>query len=549
MNAASSLVSRALGWLPVLATAAAIWIFSVEVPTHDDWDTPGAALEAWLKGDLTWKHLFAQHNESRFAIPRLIMLGSSVAFGGFRTVPWMFVSWCWMALSVWALRRWGWSGENREQAWLGVVGAFLFCIPTQTENLTWGGQLGLFVPGLSLILAHGVARQPWTAGRQYLLCGALAWVSTFSFANGMIVWVLGCPLWFQWLRRERIRLGAAQLAYAVAAVATIAFYFHGYVKPAGHPSLLTGLQQPGRLALYFLTWLGGPFSMGVHRPIVLCPLLGGATLGLVASGLWAAWRRRAELPAVAHLWFVMLAYGLACGVVTSLGRCGFEMATALAPRYTTFALWVPLASVGLLHALGSAGARAALGALGALLLLAWPSGWYGLNNRRLALEQDRVTMRLADALPRNPLLTRLHPDAEPTVARIRFYAAQGWLPPVVSAGALERLVSDATADVSAGAIDGVPGRVGGNFVGWAMNPVTRTAASYVVIATQGADGRWLPWTAARVGNHRPDVAKAQKTVALERCGFEVRLPSWPEGIWRAVAVDERTGRSFLLLPP
>ncbi|MBS0659132.1 MAG: hypothetical protein JSR82_12895 [Verrucomicrobia bacterium] len=543
----SAQLLRLLGWLPVVATVVAVWIFAVDVPTHDDWDTPGATLEAWRKGELTPAHFFAQHNESRFAVPRLIMLAGAVLSGGFHPVPWMFVSCGLMALTVWALRRWAWEARQEAGALLALVGALLFCVPTQTENLTWGGQIGLFVPGLALVLAHGVARQPWTPGRRYLLCAVLAWLATFSFANGMIVWVLGCPAWFAWWRRERPLLGRAFVLYAVVGVLTIAAYFHGYVKPGAHPSLLTGLQQPGRLLLYFLTWLGGPWAMGVHRPIVLAPVLGGATLVGVAVALRSVWLRRRNLPAVVHLWLVLLAYGAACGVVTSLGRCGFEMPTALAPRYTTFALWLPLATLGLLFACQSTWARPWLGGLCGLLLLAWPSGWYSLNNRRLALEQDRVTMRLAAAIPENPLLTRLHPDREPTTRRIRFFSAEGWLPPLVDATTLD-LLSTQASEAPAGALDGVPGVGGGALVGWAMNPDTRRPATYVVIFTE-ANGHWHPWSAARVGNYRPDVAKAKGAPALARAGFEVRLPTWPAGRWKALAVDEAAGKAFLLPAP
>lgn len=544
-DAPSPLWLRLLGWLPLGATLVAISIFAVEVPTQDDWDMPGALFEQWLRGQARWADFFAQQNESRFVLPRLIMLGSSVLAGGFRTIPWMFVSCGFMCLTLLALRRWGWNTREQGGAWLACFGALLYCLPTQTENLTWGGQMGLFVPGLAIVLCHGVVRQVASPWMRYGLCALLAFAGTFSFANGMVVWVLGCPLWAAWLRRESLRPIGPPVAYALVFFVTLAWYFHDYIKPAHHPSMLTGLGKPWTLLVYFLTWLGGPFFMALNRPLLLAPLLGLATLTLAAWSLQLAWRRRHDLPVSAHLWLMLLAYGLACGAVTSLGRCAMGQDTALASRYTTFALWVPLASVGLAHCLRVENVRAPIAGLCLLLLLAWPSGWYALRNRAEALEQDRLSLQMINLLPENPLLLRLYPSIEPILRRSRVYVEHGWLPKPAEAEWLREAIQNPAAE-QGGWIDSLPGPGGGNLMGWAMNPRSKQAADFVVIAQRDAAGKWVPWTAIRAARQRKDVARSMKAPGLERSGFECRLPSWPKGEWQAFAVDAQGRAAYPL---
>lgn len=533
---------RLLGWLPWAAIVLAVALFAVEVPTQDDWDMPGALFEQWVQGQAKWAHFFAQQNESRFVLPRVIMLGLTLLLG-MRTISWMCVSLALMGATLLALRRWGWDSRTAGAACLAGLGAALYCVPTQTENLTWGGQMGLFVPGLAIILCHAVTRRGGPAPRQYLLCGLLAFLATFSFANGMIVWVLGCPLWAALLRRERLGFGLPGLAYVLAAAVTIAWYFSDFHKVGTHPSMLEALGNPIRVVKYFLTWVGGPFGYALHHPLTQGPMLGTCLLGIAAWGVLGAWRHRADLPPVTHLWLAMLAYALACGALTSLGRSSLGQETALATRYVTFALWVPLSSLGLLAATRSALLPHFASGLAVLLLLAWPSGWIELRQRRDRLEQDRLTLRLVDWAPENPLLARLHPDRTPTVTKTHLFANYGWLPPLPDWSWL-RAATEQQPGAPGGWVDAAPRQAGG-FLGWASNPTTRQAADFVIIVERTAGG-WKPFSAVRVDRARRDVAKSWNAPGLAYCGFETHFPAWPKGEWRAFAVDERARAIFPL---
>src|SRR5687767_12738978 len=54
----------------------------VDVPLFDEWDTPGRLLkEVLVEGRFSWESLFAQHNESRMVLPKMLWLGLAALFG------------------------------------------------------------------------------------------------------------------------------------------------------------------------------------------------------------------------------------------------------------------------------------------------------------------------------------------------------------------------------------------------------------------------------------------------------------------------------------
>src|SRR5438477_5682291 len=53
----------------------------INIPIWDEWDTPGIAILHATQHTLTWSDLFAQHNESRKVIPRLLCMALAVPTG------------------------------------------------------------------------------------------------------------------------------------------------------------------------------------------------------------------------------------------------------------------------------------------------------------------------------------------------------------------------------------------------------------------------------------------------------------------------------------
>jgi hypothetical protein len=144
-----------------------------------------------------------------------------------------------------------------------------------------------------------------------ILFGALA---ASSQANGVLalpIAAAGCALW----RRPR-----AAVVLGACAVLAWFLYFHGYVKPGQHPSLLAALATPVQ-AVHLFCVMVGAILPGTQASA----LLGAALLALIAWGAWKGlWRER---PA-ATLWVVFVLAAAASAVV---GRVGFGVLNA--PRY------------------------------------------------------------------------------------------------------------------------------------------------------------------------------------------------------------------------
>src|SRR6476620_9216672 len=70
-----------VGLLPAMALLADIHRFAVNVPFMDDWQFV-PMLERGMNGTLTFKELWAPHDELWLLLPRLIIIGSMFATHG-----------------------------------------------------------------------------------------------------------------------------------------------------------------------------------------------------------------------------------------------------------------------------------------------------------------------------------------------------------------------------------------------------------------------------------------------------------------------------------
>jgi hypothetical protein len=349
-------VWKGIGRWWALVAGLAIWaaslvfvgLYGVDVPVGDQWGM-SLVFDDQAAGQVTLTTLLRQANESRPAFPKLIWLGL-VATGRWNSHAEMFVtqavliglsvalaSICWQTLD----------GSVRKYVWLGAT-ALLFTW-AQWDNFFWGVQSIVYFPGAcltaGLALIGGVSRRRWWLA--VALCVVFGTVSTFSYANGMVIWplflvALACAS--GWLRRERA------IAVAVVAFATLLnlwLYFHDYVKPGVHPSFLIAFEKPIEFLQAFLAYCGSPLAVEPRR------FPSAIAVGAVAS-LLTAWglvytlkaRRDHDFFRRALPWVLLAAYGFGTGVVTTLGRLGFGPEYLLAPRYVAFS------SVGLAAVLG-----------------------------------------------------------------------------------------------------------------------------------------------------------------------------------------------------
>ena len=460
--------------------------------------------------------LFAQHNESRKFFPRLIFFYLA-PLTHWNVKAEMGVSLVLACAAVVAIGIVAWRTiPDRNVALLATaIAGLLLLSPVQWFNWLFGIQVVIFLP--LLLLAIGVV----VAEHHPVMAALCALVATYSYANGMLLWVL---LGVVVVGRVRSRL----FLWLLAASAAIGAYFIGYHKPVDSPPLIF---RPIVSIKFMLAFLGHPLA-GDSLPANV--FLGA--LGVVLFAILFARGRLAALP-----WAAFGMYSILSAAVTALGRLGHGEQYAIEPRYTTFAagLWIAIVMMAAM----TLGRRAlAIGAVGLLVLhslaivAAWPRMRESYRDRLLA----RVATQFAFVLPDNSLLQRLvEREVNSALAVISGLAKIGYVnPPPVDSDIAQRL--DGGGDPARhGAFEGALRLDGKMFLyGWALLPDGRPADA-VLITRMDRDGDHV-------------VALSERTVIrtnIAGMGWDLparRRVAEPGATYRAWAYDSSARRAYRL---
>jgi len=552
--------------LPAICAIYMMWTHWVPVPFWDEWDTPGAQLASYYRGTLTFAELCSQHNEHRLLFPRLVWLPMAIVFG-WDVRHGMVLTFCFVCLGsagLYQLLRSS-NGTAAGRAFVfGLMNLVLFS-PRQYETFLVGAQGQTFVPTFMLVLALIANLSGKSLRTKTLVNAAVAHVSTFSFGNGMLVWLLAFPLETQSADRQTGRERRPILwkaVYLLAAGLSVASYFISYRHPSTTPPLVSRIAQLPGFVRFVLVWIGSLFNVGA-------PALCGAVVLFIFGGLAAAavWQmRRTGNWRLHYPWLVLGCYALISGCVAAIARLGFDYSMAGDARYTAFSAFLYVAVLGLGFSV-CAGmkpraltARIALSAAVVFLVIIltlWAITFK--KERRLlgifkpAWEHSLLVMRWSVAIPQNPEIGLLTPDPlRQTVGTIRTLAENDALRPRLVSQRLASAVNERpNTDASwAGTLDGASLEATGHlsFQGWARLPDQDRPADCVVLGFETSDGGWKPLCVFETGGDRPDVARHFGSGALARAGFSGRVDatSLPRGDFtlRAWAIDPKTERAF-----
>jgi len=531
-------------FLALVAIAPAVlmwhWVSAnwVPVPFWDQWHSPGSQFESWCRGTLTLTEMFSQHNETRNFFPRLLYF-TLEHFGGWdvrkemRVIFFMVCGYCLLLLHL--LRRTpGATPVSTLIGWMAMT--FLCFAPVQIENFLYGIELENFFPGTAVLAVAASNLSRLSFRGKALLNLTLAFVANYTFANGMLLWVLAWPLPSPNEPMSRGRRILWSALYAVAGVISTACYFIGYHRPAYHPPLASLVARFPELLHYFVLWEGNYLSSDLIRPF----FIGVVALGLFTGGVLfaggAIYRRRDWR--TFYPWLLLGAYACGSGVITAVGRLGFGLEQALADRYAAFTLSFYVALVGLYFAIYSARARLASSAPRTLFLTqaAWLSGLaflcWGLSfAKNAALIPVHHEARLhclrvlewMEPIPDNPDLALVFPFADALKRRARFLEECGIL--------RLRFVHDPLASAvrkSPPPSDGAHGRIETRDLdaqgalevkGWAFLPEGNRRADCVVIGCEDAAGVFKPMSVLETGVPRPDLRDQTHNPRFYRAGF------------------------------
>lgn len=315
----------------------------VNVPFNDDWDFYWI-VKAQHDGRLDFGVFYAQHNEHRILWPNLVMFGlASISNWDIRVqlAFSLFVAALTFVLLALMIRHTmtGPDGTGRERGlrWWQFTAMFLTSVivfaPTAVQNWLWGWQIEWFMSVAGIVLAVWAlgswrTAQPW---KQVLVAVLGATLATFSLGGGLLVWVVGLPL-FAFARR----LWRWSLVWVAAAAIEIKLYYTDYFDMGGESPLHVILTQPVGLARYGAVYLTrvlmGPFDQ--HRSNVLA--LGLVLLLMVSVGYVLLRHRSQFVTLVPWLCIGLVATGSA--VVTGAARLVYGYHQAFSSRYTTISL-------------------------------------------------------------------------------------------------------------------------------------------------------------------------------------------------------------------
>ena len=332
----------ALAMLPIAAAAFMMCTHWVPLPYWDPWHTPGEQIASWCKGTLTLAEMFSQHNEHRPFFPRLVNVPMAAMFGWDvrREMALGFLLLCAGSAAIYVLLRHTIDSRNLRLLAFALMNLLIFT-PRQYDNLVSGAEGGSFLPSVALLWALAVNLSSRPLATKTVCNAALAFVSTFTFGNGMLLWPLAFPI--RTVNRaeptasERRAVGW-RLAYVAAATASIGAYFISYQHPPLAPAPAHLFADFPGILHFVARWLGALFL--TDQPAVIGTTAQLMFFALALFAFLSGWRSH-------YPWLVLGLYVFASGLITARARLGFTLEMAADWRYTAFTVFFHVALVGL----------------------------------------------------------------------------------------------------------------------------------------------------------------------------------------------------------
>jgi hypothetical protein len=321
--------------------------YSVEVPTLDDWEMAPLIVDAH-NGHLKWADIFAQQQEARTVLPKLIFVLSAATHWDVRTLMMLSVACCWLtAAGIFILLRRSGLGLGTIAVcfWLAVLTIFTLA---QYELWIFASGFPSFFPALFIVAGLVlVGTNRLTTTWKFVLCGALATAISFTLANGLLAWGLTFPALLLMDKVQRWR--AWLIAWLGLCAVCAATYFWGYHKPGDLPAFAPAASW-GDYVRFVLQFLGGGLAYAWKDHTAFCAtLFGGVQVTLFFVALSYCLRRIRDRLFVAKAtpWFALGLYSIGSAVLAALGRVGYGAPYALASRYVTFSIYLTIAVIGL----------------------------------------------------------------------------------------------------------------------------------------------------------------------------------------------------------
>jgi hypothetical protein len=550
--------------------------YAVEVPTLDDWEMAPLIVDAQT-GHLKWASIFAQQQEARTVLPKLIfILFAADGHWDVRDQMMLSVACCWLtAVGIFVLLR---RSGLRPTAmavpfWLAVLTIFTLA---KFEIWIFASGFPSFFPALFLVTALVVVgnERPGLAAK-FIFCALISTASSFSLANGLLAWGLTFPALLLMQRPPRWRWWLAGWLSVIGLC--VAIYFWGYQKPADLTPFAPAVSWIAYTS-FILEFLGGALAYAMkERPSVAAAIFGAAQMAVFLAALIYFLRRIKDgrLFARAVPWFALGFHSIGSAVLAALGRVGYGAPYALASRYVTFSVYLTVAVIGLvaivareqLAAVRGARFRGWSYALCFMLVAGYlvPYQVCARNSRffmRALSAKDRLAraaVLFCHAFDTREVITKTaYPnDARPVTEGAEALDRLKLLrPPLVRTNRIEAIPHETAAGKHASGACEIIAPVEGNLLratGWATLDTKGRPADCVAVAYQAPSDN--EWTLCAISNSfamRPEIVKRFQTMEQLWSGWSATFPRsrFPAGaklsFW---AVDADAPRLYRLEDP
>ncbi len=347
--------------IPAFLIGILIYQNGVNIPFMDDWEIGSFLNQAYPEYRLTLENWLAQANETRYLFPKFIFVGLAALNNwkwDVRYQMWVSLALaCLVSINVFQLIKWTINDSLIKVIFIAIICNSLIFSPIQYDNWLWGVQLIVFMPIACITTCLMVIYSEINIIIKVILCLILCTISTFSYANGMLSWLIIFPLLAiskTW-RWQDLKEKWLYIPWIATFTANMAVYFYNYQKPPHHPSFLVALLNPIDTIRYFLSFLGSPLAGGINSfdgqvDIIINIIIGTVLIIVFCVSYFYLLKHIKESSLIYRMsgWLVIGSYTVISGIITSLGRVGFGVETSIVSRYMTFSVYLPLALVGLI---------------------------------------------------------------------------------------------------------------------------------------------------------------------------------------------------------
>jgi hypothetical protein len=397
---------------------------------------------------------------------------------------------------------------------------------------------------------------------------ALALVATYSFANGMLLWLLAAPIYPQrrlaGIQNRRANLAGWYAFYALCGIVAMGFYFYHYVHPAQHPPFAISFTDTLPLLRFLLSWIGSLFVVPGADPLFFGCFFLAIFVTLIVAAVRVARRERNFRHS--YPWLVIAIYGLASGAITASGRVHFGIGSVTASRYAVVVVFFYIGLAGLALSLYNAlvVSRSSITSpkvfVAGLIIGIFSAGWLSSFNTELSrvkvVREERKDLALAvqwiPAIPVNPdlALAKVPPSvvAEEAIALSKYDALRPRLIPQPLASAVRQ--KPASGDSSVGTLESARFSADHRLLltGTAWLPYRNTRSDCVVIGYANSDGGLTPFTVFQPTYKRERLKGRFDVKRLPPNGFAASIDpaNLPTGTLtlQAWAVDMRAKRAL-----